>query len=378
MELNSKNIKKILALVFFSAIIVCCVFNVSNVLSFLSKGVSFVSPVIAAACIAFIFNVLLNGLENKVFAFMSKSKHIFVKKIKRPLCLVITYLLSFGIISLLFLVIIPDIIETVLYVIKNLPNFLINAREWVVGVAQRFNIPESKIPTLNLDFEALSKTLQDLFSGYSNQIVGGAFNITSSVVSGIYDTIFSIIISIYILAQKERIGAFLKRVIDAFIPEKMAGAIYHVCNRACESFSRFIGGQLVEAVILGMLCYIGMLIFRFPNAPIISVLIAVTALVPVVGAFVGISIGFLLILITSPIKALLFIVFILILQQIEGNVIYPRVVGKAVGLPAIIVISAVLVGGNIGGILGALLGVPISALTYTLLKEEIEKRQNKI
>jgi predicted PurR-regulated permease PerM len=120
-----------------------------------------------------------------------------------------------------------------------------------------------------------------------------------------------------------------------------------------------------------------MLIFRFPNAPIISVLIAVTSLVPVVGAFAGVSVGFLLIVITDPIKALLFVVFILILQQIEGNLIYPRVVGKAVGLPAVIVISAVLVGGNVGGILGALLGVPLSALAYTLVKEAIDKPKLK-
>ncbi len=377
MELNSKNIKKILLLVFLSAIIVCGVFNMGSVFSLLGKIYSLFSPVIAALCIAFIFNVLLNGLEHKVFSFMDKSKRKFIVKAKRPLCLVLTYILAFGIISLLFLVIIPDIIETVLYLIKNLPAFLENAREWVVSVAAQFGIPESKIPTINLDFEALAKAVQDLFSNYSNKIVNGAVDITSSVFGGVYDTVFSIVISVYILAQKERIGRFVKRTINAFIPKKTAKNIYHIATHASESFSRFIGGQLTEAVILGVLCYIGMLIFRFPNAPIISVLIAVTSLVPVVGAFTGIAIGFLLIVITNPLKALFFIIFVLILQQIEGNLIYPRVVGKAVGLPAIIVISAVLLGGNIGGILGALLGVPLSALIFTLLKEAIKNRENR-
>ena len=375
MELNSKNIKKLLLVVFFSAIIVCGVFNMESVFNFLGKIYSLLSPITAAFCIAFIFNILLRALETKVFAFMDKSKRKFVKHARRPLCLALTYLLALGIISLLVLVIIPDIIETVLFLVKNLPAFLESAREWVIGIAGNFNIPETKIPSLNLNFEELTKGLQKLFSNYSNKIVNGAVDITSSVAGGIYHTVFSLVISVYILAQKERIGSFVKRMIDAFIPQKTAKTIYHIADRASESFSRFIGGQLTEAVILGTLCYIGMLILRFPNAAIISILIGVTSLVPVVGAFTGIAIGFLLIIITSPIKALLFIVFVLILQQIEGNLIYPRVVGKAVGLPGIIVISAVLLGGSIGGILGALLGVPLSALLFTLLKEAICNRQ---
>ncbi len=377
MNLNKKNFKKILLLVFLSAIIIFAVFNLITLLSLGGKVVSIFAPIIAAFCIAFIFNVLLRALENKVFFFWGKSKYKFVNKLKRPVCLILTYLLAIGIISLLVLVIIPDIIDTVLYVVKALPDFLKNAREWVVSVAANFKIPESKIPTISFDFEATVKALQELLTNYSNTIVGGAADITTSVVGGVYDTVFSLIISVYILAEKERIGRFVKKVIDAFIPKKAAKTIYHVSALASDSFSRFIGGQLTEAVILGVLCYIGMLILRFPNAAIISVLIGVTSLVPIIGAFIGIIIGALLIVITNPIKALFFIVFILVLQQLEGNIIYPRVVGKAVGLPAIIVVSAVLVGGNIGGILGVLLSVPLSALLFTLLKEAIENRKNK-
>ena len=377
MKLDNKNIKKILLTVFLSALIVYCVFNLSAVISFFSKILSFITPIISALCIAFVLNVLLCALENKVFAFMAKSKHKFVNKMRRPVCLILTYILAFGTIAALVLVAIPDIINTVLYLIKTLPDFLTKSHTWVVENAQRFGIAEKHIPNLNFDFAAITKVLQEFLTNYSNRIVNGAVNITSSVISGIYNTIFSIVISIYILAQKERISAFLKRTINTFVPEKIAKTTYYIANHAYESFSRFIGGQLLEAIILGLLCYIGMLIFRFPNAPIISVLIAVTALVPVVGAFAGVSVGFLLILITNPIKALLFVAFVLVLQQIEGNFIYPKVVGKAVGLPAVIVISAVLVGGNVGGILGALLGVPISALLYTLLKEAIDRAKNK-
>lgn len=375
MELNSKTIKKILLVVFLSTLIVWAVFNNTVVFGVVGKLFSYVSPIIAALCIAFILNVLLRVLENKVFFFFDKAKHNFVRKIKRPLCLVLTYILAIGIIALLVLVIIPDLIDTVIYVVKSLPSFLKDTREWVVGIAANFGIEDSKIPTMNFDFNDTLNTLQSLLSDYSNTIVNGAANITSSVVGGIYDTVFSLIISVYVLAQKERIGRFVKKVIDSFIPQKIAKTVYHLSAHASDSFSRFIGGQLTESVILGVLCYIGMLIFRFPNAAIISVLIAVSSLVPIVGAIVGVVIGALLIVITNPIKALFFIVFILILQQIEGNVIYPKVVGKAVGLPSIMVVSAVLIGGNIGGILGVLLSVPLSALLFTLLKEAIDNKK---
>ena len=375
MELNRKTIKKILLLVFSSTVIVWAVFNMRVVTGFFATLFSYISPIVAALCIAFILNVLLSALENKVFFFMDKAKAKFIRKAKRPLCLILTYLLALGIIALLVLVIIPDLINTVIFVAKSLPSFLKDSREWLVGILGNFGVAENKIPNINFEINDMVNTLQDLLSNYSNTIVNGAANITSSVIGGIYDTLFSLIISVYVLAQKERIGKFLKRVINSFIPKKTVKSIYHVSALAADSFSHFIGGQLIESVILGLLCYIGMLIFQFPNAAIISVLIGVSSLVPIVGAIAGVVIGALLIVITNPVKALFFVIFVLILQQIEGNVIYPKVVGKAVGLPSIMVVSAVLIGGNIGGILGVLLSVPLSALLFTLLKEAIENRK---
>lgn len=374
MELNSKNIKKILLVVFLSAVIVTCVFNSEGVFLFLGKIFTYISPIIIALCIAFILNVPLNALENRIFKFMAKSKRKFIQKMRRPLCMILTYLLAFGIISVLVLVIIPDIIETVIYIVDKLPAFVVSSREWLIKTFTRFGFAAEDLPLLNLDLSSFTNTVKNLLSSYSGKIVGDAVTITTSVIGGVFDTVFSLVISAYVLAQKERIGRFVKKLIDTFTSTKFASTVYHIANQAAESFSRFIGGQLTESVILGVLCYIGMLIFRFPNAPIISVLICVTSLVPVVGALVGVFIGALLILITNPVKALLFVIFIIILQQIEGNLIYPRVVGKAVGLPGIIVISAVLVGGNIGGIIGALIAVPVSATLFILLKEAIEKQ----
>ena len=375
MGLNSKNIQKILLIVFCSAIIFALVFNFMGVLGFLGKLMGFVTPIIIALCIAFVLNVFLTGFETKIFPFMKKSKHKIVRVLQRPLCLILTYALAIGLLALIVLVIIPDISDTIAYIIDKLPAFIVESREWLIKTLEGFNIPTEDIP--EIDVNSLMDTVKNLFSKYSTTIVDDAISITGSVVGVVSDILFGIIVSAYILAQKEKIGAFMKRVINSFLPEKAANIVHHVSAQTYFSFTRFIGGQLTESIILGVLCYIGMLIFRFPNAAIISIIICVTSLVPVVGALAGAVIGAFLILISDPIKAILFLVFLIILQQLEGNLIYPKVVGKAVGLPGVIVISAVLVGGNIGGVMGALIGVPLAAVIYTLLKKAKEKKINK-
>ncbi len=370
MGLNLKNIEKILLIVFCSAIIFALVFNFMGVLGFLGKILGYITPIIIALCIAFVLNVFLTGFETKIFPFMKKSKHKIINKLQRPLCLILTYALAIGLLALIVLVIIPDISDTIAYIIDKLPAFIVESREWLITTLKNFNIPTEDIP--EIDINSLMETVKNWFSKYSGSIVDDAISITGSVVGVVSDILFGIIVSAYILAQKEKIGAFMKRVIDSFLPEKAANIIHHVSAQTFFSFTRFIGGQLTEAIILGVLCYIGMLIFRFPNAAIISIIICITSLVPVVGALTGAVVGAFLILISDPIKAILFLIFLIILQQLEGNLIYPKVVGKAVGLPGVIVISAVLVGGNIGGVLGALIGVPLSAVVYTLLKEAME------
>ncbi|MBE6780233.1 MAG: AI-2E family transporter [Ruminococcaceae bacterium] len=375
MGLNSKNIKKILLIVLCSAIIFALVFNFMGVLGFLGKLMGFVTPIIIALCIAFVLNVFLTGFEAKIFPFMKKSKHKIIRVLQRPLCLILTYALAIGLLALIVLVIIPDIRDTIAYIIDKLPAFIVESREWLIKTLEGFNIPTKDIP--EIDVNSLMDTVKNLFSKYSTSIVDDAISITGSVVSVVSDILFGIIVSAYILAQKEKIGAFMKRVINSFLPEKVASIVHHVSAQTYFSFTRFIGGQLTESIILGVLCYIGMLIFRFPNAAIISIIICVTSLVPVVGALAGAVVGAFLILISDPIKAILFLVFLIILQQLEGNLIYPKVVGKAVGLPGVIVISAVLVGGNMGGVMGALIGVPLAAVIYTLLKEAMDSIQIK-
>ena len=374
MELNSKNIKKILLIILCGGLIFFATQNLALVFDYIKTVISVFSPVITALCIAFVLNILLVPLETKVFKFMDKSDKKFVTKLKRPLSLTLTYLIGLGIVSLLILVIIPDIIDTITYLAEILPRFLSDAQNWLTSLLLGFGL---EVKDIKINWYSVATTVKDWVSGSEAKIFDNAIDITASLFTGIFTTIFSFVISIYVLAQKEKIGRFVKRMLNAFLPSKVNSVIGHISSQTYDSFSRFIGGQLTESLILGLLCFIGMLIFRFPNALIISVLIAVTSLVPIIGATVGVIIGALLILITSPIKALLFVLFFLILQQIEGNLIYPRVVGKAVGLPGVIVVSAVLLGGNIGGVAGALFAVPVSAVIYTLLKELIDYMSEK-
>ena len=374
MELNSKTVKKILLIILFGSCIFTAVQNYDRLFSFIGRVFSVASPVITALCIAFVLNVLLTALETKAFKFMDKSKKVFVRKAKRPLCLVLTYLIAFGLIVLLIAFIIPDIADTFISLAETLPYYMNRARIWFEALQENVNLSQSLVPNIEIDWTAAANAIKDYVISYSETIFGSAVSFTTSFASGVYNTVFSIMISAYILACKERIGRFTVRFIDAFVPKKAANAIYHISSTTYEYFSKFIGGQLTESVILGTLFYIGMTIFRFPNAAVISIFICVTSLVPIVGATVGVIVGFLLILITSPIKALLFIVFFVVIQQIEGTFIYPKVVGKSVGLPGVIVVCAVLVGGNIGGILGALTSVPVSAVLFVLVKESISKR----
>ncbi len=374
MEFNSKNIKKILLVAFLIAVIFFLVFNLGGTIGFLGRIFQIASPIIAAGCIAFVLNVLLTFLEEKVFAFMDKSKSNLIKKLRRPLCVTLTYLITLGIVVALVLFILPLVAETLLQVVEKLPAFFASARTWLMGVFERYNI-DVVIPELKVDWKTVASFIATWIEGSPDKLVGNAVTVTASVLGSVFDAVLSIALSIYILAQKEKISAFANNCLDAFTSEKTAKNIRHILLSAKASFSGFIGGQVVEAFILAGMCFVGMLCFGMPHALVISTLVCVMALIPIIGATVSAVVGFLLIAVTDPIKAIIFVIFFIILQQVEGNLIYPRTLGKAVGIPGILVLAAVLVGGNVAGIFGSLVAVPALALIYSLTKEEILKRK---
>lgn len=376
MELNRKNVRIILLIIVFTVVLFTAVQNFGALLGFVVDVWGVFSSVIAGLAIAFVLNIPLKLFEDKLFYGLREHRNPTVRKMLRPVSIVCSLLITLGVLIVLLLIVLPQLVEAVAAVLARMPGYVTDLIAWLDRLLEPFDFSLSEYLN-DIDWTKVFSDIGTMLSQGINEILsaaGTAANVGTSIVGGVIDVVFSVIIAVYVLAQKERIGRFVHRCMDAFMPRRLSGNISRICTMAAETFSNFVGGQLTDSCILGILCFIGMIIFRFPYANVISVVIGVTSLVPLVGAFVGIMIGALLILTIDPIKALLFIVFVLVLQQIEGNLIYPKIVGKAVGLPGVIVLSAVLVGGNIAGILGSICAVPVSAILYTILREAVNNR----
>ena len=377
-RLRKGDLKNIFLVVSFIALIVSAVINLESLWKFLGQILSVASPVITGLAIAYILNVLMRGFENYVLKFMKKSKRKFVRGMLRPLALILTIVVFLGIITVLIAVVWPDVEETVISLSGKLPAYFNDLKEWGIKTLENFNFDSAWLEEFTIDWKAITTAVQSIFdSDSTSAIIGGASSFVGSVAGSVLNLGFSFVIAIYFLAQKERIGAFSVRVFRSFLPDKISEKFFHVTDICHSIFSNFIRVQCIEAVIFGVLCYIGMLIFRFPYAGIISIVVGCTALVPIIGALIGEIFGAVLILTVNPWQALLFLVFVLVLQQLEGSLIYPKVVGTSVGLPGILVFSAVIIGGNIGGIIYSLLSVPICAVLYTLLKEKMAARASE-
>ncbi|MGN0375672.1 MAG: AI-2E family transporter [Butyrivibrio sp.] len=331
-------------------------------------------PFIIGFAIAFTLNVLLRPLERLWCRIWSKTKFKWPDKVKRPLCLTLCILIFIGVIFALLFMVAPEIANTVENFVAMLPEYIANLQNMWSKLQDMMSNHGATLPDLSLSADKIMETLTPIINDNKDTLLDRTLSITGSIFSGVVNVVLAFAFSIYVLAQKEKIGARVKSIMYAFFKEEKVDKVLSVAAMTDQTFTNFIRGQLTEAVIIGILCFIGMKIFRMPYAPIISVLVGATALIPMVGAFVGTGIGAFLILLVNPVKAIWFVVFIIVLQQIEGNLIYPKVVGKSVGLPGILVLAAVTIGGNTFGLVGMLLSVPVCAVLYTLLKQATESR----
>ena len=375
MKLDRRTVRTILLIITFAVALYTAAQNLGALYGAVRTVWDVFNVVITGLALAFVLNVPLKLFENRLFYGMSEDRRALVRRLRRPLSIICALLITLGVVVILFAVLLPRLIDTVAVVAESLPAYIEQFVAWVEGLLARFNFESGDLFNLSIDWSA---AVEQFFSGLTDRmgdIIGTATNVGTSVVGALVDGLFSLVIAVYVLAEKEQICAFARRVITNFLPERASGGLVTIANMASETFTNFIAGQLMDSLILGVLCYIGMKIFRFPHAEVISVVIGVTSLVPLVGSFIGEIIGAFLILITSPLKALLFMVFILCLQQVEGSFIYPKVVGKSVGLPGVAVFSAVLVGGNIAGVTCALLGAPICAMFYAILQQALASRE---
>lgn len=379
MKLDRKNVRTILLIITFAVLLYTAAQNLASVYGAVRTVWRVFGVVITGLAMAFVLNVPLKLFENRVFYGMSEDRRPLVRKLRRPVSLVFALVVSLGLIGILIAVVLPQLTATVAEVAARLPEYISSAVNWLNDFLAGFGIEIESLKNFTVDWEKVFSELTTyLKEGSANvdgsSVVDTVTGVGTSVVSTVMNTFLGLVVAVYILAQKERIGRFTRRCIDAFLPQKAASGLARIASMASETFSNFVAGQLADSCILGILCYICMRIFRFPYPEVISVVIGVTSLVPMVGSFIGEVIGALLILIVSPLKALLFVVMVLAIQQVDGAFIYPRIVGRSVGLPGVAVFCAVIVGGNVAGVIGAMIGVPVCALIYALLREAVDAR----
>ncbi len=330
-------------------------------------------PLLVGCVIAYILNILMSFFERHYFP---KTKSKVVQKSKRVACMLLAFVSLVGIIALIIGIVVPELTNCVKHLFAKVPVFVENTLKMLEqdeNLAEYAFALESYLPT---DWSAWEDKLmsgaQAVLNGFGG-VMSSVVSVVSSVFSGIVTVLVALIFSIYLLLDKEKIISQVKRLISTYIPNGDR-KIFYVLHTLNDSFHRFIVGQCTEAVVLGVLCMIGMAIFRFPYAMMIGVLIGFTALIPVAGAYIGAGVGAFMILTESPIQAVLFLIFIVVLQQVEGNLIYPKVVGNSIGLPGIWVLAAITIGGGLMGVMGMLLAVPIVATIYRLLQADVRKR----
>lgn len=366
--------RPIIGYILLIAALILGIQNITVVVTVLQTVAGVLQPLILGAVIAYILNILMKKLEKIYFP---KSKNRLINKTKRMVCIILSLLLVIGILGLVMGLVLPELAGAFAVIAESVPVYYEKLVAWLMTYSDKFPVIEEYINGLQLDWSQITKNLVM----YATSGVGGIFNsaisVVSVVVGGIVNFVIALIFAIYLLAGKEKLSAQLKRVLEAYLSEKKRAQLAQMVAVADNTFSSFIVGQCTEAVILGSLCTIGMWILRFPYAPMTGAFIGVTALIPVAGAYLGAGVGAFMIMTVDPMKALLFLVFIVCLQQLEGNLIYPKVVGSSVGLPALWVLAAVTVGGGINGIFGMLLGVPIAATLYKLIGMDVRKKVDK-
>ena len=328
-------------------------------------------PLVTGLVVAYVLNILMKKLEKIYFP---KSKKQIVKDTRRSVSIVLSILIIVGIIFIVALIVVPEVLKAASVIIASIPVVLQNVEELFTNNSDKYEIIQKGLDTMQIDINSISRNLMSSASSVLTGIMNSLFSFVSSFTSGLFNFVIALTFAIYVLANKERLAIQIRRIMKAFLKTKTIEKIDYVFHITNNAFSNFIIGQCMEAVIIGVLCTVGMLIFRFPYAVTVGAFISATALIPVVGGYLGATLGAFMILTVSPIKALLFIVFIVVLQQLENNLIYPRVVGSSIGLPGIWVFAAITIGGGLGGIVGMLLSVPVAASFYKIFSDNVNNR----
>lgn len=364
--------KRFIYFIILLALLILCIKYSDSILGFAGFLWSLVTPLILGCVIAYILNILVTRIESLP---CFSREDTLLGKVRRPISILGSLAVIIAIGVLVILIVIPQLVQAIGVIAKEIPTVVSEISVWLSSFDKDWPQLQKFLESLNVNWpQILQKAASYLTNGLSS-VFSSTMYIVSTISSIAVTAVVALIFSIYILSGREKLFHQFQTLASTYLNEKFYKGMCVVLKTAHDTFTRFIVGQCTEAVILGTLCTIGMLLFRFPYATMIGTLIGATALLPVVGAYLGTAVGAFMIFTIDPLKALGFLIFIAILQQLEGNLIYPRVVGSSVGLPGIWVLAAVTVGGGLGGIIGMLLAVPVTATLYKLLQKDVQKRK---
>ncbi len=377
MDLNRGNMKKIRGLILFTAAVCLAVLKIEVLLKGILFLLGIVRPFIYGAAIAFVLNIPMKAIEKGLF---SKMKNPKADKIKRPASIFLSFAAVILVIVTVTVTVVPQVTKTMMELGNKIPQFLVEAQIWLeqlfASQPQLLAMLEEFDPA-KMNWDSIVNTVVSFLRNGLGNVVSSTVTVASTIIGGVVNIFVALVFSFYILAQKEKLGDQCRRILRAYCSQRVYDRVLEISSLAGRNFGSFITGQCTEAVILGAMFVVAMAVFRFPYAVMVGVLIAFTALIPIVGAFIGCFVGAFLIMVDDPIKAVWFLVLFIVLQQIEGNLIYPHVVGNSVGLPSIWVLAAVTVGGSLMGIVGMLIFIPIVSTVYALIREDVNEKNRK-
>ena len=367
------TMKKLLLLITYTVVLVAAIVKIEAVGGWLKGVISAFNPLLFGFAIAFVLNRACKFFARQYGKCLKKRG----SKLVRPLAVITSYLLLFAVVAALMALIIPELIESIESLIGNLGTYASNIQTWYDGIIGFLHLEEAaRLNLSSIINDALGKVLSGVLNTLTNTLPQ-LISATGRVISLLFTVLLSLVFSVYMLSGSNKLIGQFRRLAMNYLPKKWVEPVLSVARLTANTFTNYVSGQIIEAGIIGVLCFIGMCIFRFDYALLISVIIAVSALVPILGAYVGAAASALLLLMVEPMQAVWFLVFLIILQQLEGNLIYPRVVGTSIGLPGIWVLAAVTVGSSLMGLGGLIVCVPVTAVLYTLLKRNLHKREDR-
>lgn len=365
---SESDLKKIMGIVVGAILFNWALQNLPILFAFGRNIINTLTPLLLGLSMAFILNVPMRAMESKLPAYAKTP-------LRRPVSLLLAIALVFAAVLMALYIVIPEIVQTIDLLLVRLPGFIDRATEWGRQLPVKHPNLGVWVARMDLDWGSIERTALNFFQSGIAFIMSSILGIAATVFTGIFNLFLGFVFAVYILFQKENLTRQANKVLYAFLAEARADRIISLWALTNKTFSKFLTGQCTEAAILGLMVFVFMRLFNFPFAMVIAVLVTCTALLPIFGAFIAGLVGAFLILVTSPLQAFWFVVLFLVLQQIEGNLIYPRLVGKSVGLPALWVLAAVVIGGNLMGIAGMLVSVPLFSVLYELLRQSVSQRR---